>query len=241
MDDRVVSLPSGVQDLCVCRCLMEGYDRAAAAYALSEKLIEQLDPHSSHPPAAEQLAKIRDDLPGVISACEVTSSAAAEAAKWLAGCQILRSNPRADDLRGRVLRLASEIDSARTRFTFRPLGGDWAELRTELDVIIGRACFDPDGPCGANRFRFAGEVVDFGKAALQQQLMLALWDEKNGRFYVARPVNAVMDAVYGHDHETDEAAFRQLCADTNRRIERYHVPLRIRNEGGQVLIGILPA
>ncbi len=87
----------------------------------------------------------------------------------------------------------------------------------------------PDGPFGTDGFRFGGVEVEFGRAARQRTLVLALWDTETRRPRPARLIVDVMDEVYGVGHDTPDATFRQLCADTNRRFEAENIPLRVRN------------
>src|SRR5439155_8206169 len=70
----------------------------------------------------------------------------------------------------------------------------------------------PDGPFGTDGFRYRSVEVRFGRAAKRKSLVLALWDEKNHQPRAARPVQDVLNEVYGEDHDTDDATFRQLCA-----------------------------
>ncbi len=92
----------------------------------------------------------------------------------------------------------------------------------------------PNGPFGTDGFRYRKKEVRFGRAAKQRALLLALWDEENLRPRDPRPVQDVLDAVYGEDHDTDDAAFRQLCADTRSRFEKSAVPLTIETVQGRI-------
>lgn len=93
-----------------------------------------------------------------------------------------------------------------------------------------------DGPFGADGFRFRRAEVRFGRAALQRKLVLALWDLPSCRPRVARPVEDVISEVYGQDHDTSDAAFRQLCADTNRRLSSSSCSISITSLQGQVCL-----
>ncbi|HVS40589.1 MAG TPA: hypothetical protein VMS17_33850 [Gemmataceae bacterium] len=98
----------------------------------------------------------------------------------------------------------------------------------------------PDGAFGTDGFRYRMVEVRFGRAAKQRALVLALWDEKNHRPRDPRPVQDVLDAVYGEDHDTDDAAFRQLCTDTRTRFEKSAMPLTIQTLQGRVQLTPCP-
>ena len=93
---------------------------------------------------------------------------------------------------------------------------------------------ESDGPFDADGFRFDGVEVRFGRSALQPLLVLALWDATIKQISPPRPVDDVMAEVYGHDHDTSDNTFRQLCADTRRRFEAANFPLGITTTGGRV-------
>jgi hypothetical protein len=92
----------------------------------------------------------------------------------------------------------------------------------------------PDGPFEADGFLFQNVEVRFGRAVKQRSLVLALWDVTNCRPRDARPIEDVLTEVYGEDHDTEDAAFRQLCADTRRRIESVAISLTIETSQGYV-------
>ncbi len=97
----------------------------------------------------------------------------------------------------------------------------------------------PDGPFGADGFRLKGVEVRFGRATLQYRLVLALWDGKKKRVRPPRPILDVMAEVWGHDHETEDATFRQLCGDARRRLEAQNFPLTIQQIAGKVQLSPL--
>jgi len=97
-----------------------------------------------------------------------------------------------------------------------------------------RPAAKPDGPFDADGFRFAGVEVKFGKASKQYRLVMALWDEKKKSPAAPRPVEEVIAEVWGDDNETEDAAFRQLCADTRARFQKANCPLGIRQVNGNV-------
>lgn len=99
----------------------------------------------------------------------------------------------------------------------------------------------PDGPFDPDGFRFGGVEVHFGRAALQRRLVLALWDAENRRPRPARPIVDVLDEVYGDGHRKKDSTFRQLCADTNTRLEATNLPLRVRNLQASVQLTPRPA
>jgi hypothetical protein len=92
----------------------------------------------------------------------------------------------------------------------------------------------PDGPFGADGFRFRGVEVRFGTASLQYRLVVALWDGRRKRPADPRPVDDVIDQVWGEGNDTGDSAFRQMCADTRRRLQAANCPLGIRQVGGKV-------
>jgi hypothetical protein len=92
----------------------------------------------------------------------------------------------------------------------------------------------PDGPFGADGFQYRGVEGRFGRAAKRKALVLALWDEKTHQPLAARPVQDVLDEVYGEDQDTDDATFRQLCADTRGWLRASRMPLNIVTLQGQV-------
>jgi hypothetical protein len=92
----------------------------------------------------------------------------------------------------------------------------------------------PDGPFGADGFRFDRVEVRFGRAALQYRLMLELWDRKKKQPAKPRPTEDVVTAVYGGENETADATFRQLISDTRGRLEKGNFPLSIRQLNGKV-------
>src|SRR5262249_27042389 len=93
---------------------------------------------------------------------------------------------------------------------------------------------EPNGPFGSDGFRYRGVEVRFGRGVKQRSLVLALWDAEQQRPRDARSIEDVLTEVYGQGHETADAAFRQLCADTRRRLESAAMPLTIENLQGNV-------
>jgi hypothetical protein len=100
---------------------------------------------------------------------------------------------------------------------------------------------EPDGPFGVDGFRLRGIEVRFSRAAKQQALVLALWDKAKRCPRPARPIEDVLDEVYGKEHSTEDSTFRQLCADTRRRFESANLPLVLENLQGQVSLKPRPA
>ncbi|VTU01338.1 unnamed protein product [Gemmataceae bacterium] len=96
--------------------------------------------------------------------------------------------------------------------------------------------YKPDGPFGADGFRFAGVEVRFGRAALQRRLVLALWDVVMNQPHPPRAAEDVMAEVWGDGHDTDDATFRQLCSDTRSRFQRANCPLDIKSVLGRVAL-----
>jgi hypothetical protein len=98
--------------------------------------------------------------------------------------------------------------------------------------MVPPANIEPDGPFGPDGFRFAGVEVRFGRAILRYRLVLALWE--GHRLAPPRTIEEVMTEVYGAEHETEDATFRQLCSDTRAQFQRSNCPLDIRSVQGQV-------
>lgn len=96
----------------------------------------------------------------------------------------------------------------------------------------GKPAPNPDGPFEADGFRFAGAEVRFGRAAKQYGLVLALWDKRKKRPQSPRPVEQVLETVYGHDNNTSDAALRQLISDTRQRFQSVAFPLEIKAKQG---------
>jgi hypothetical protein len=92
----------------------------------------------------------------------------------------------------------------------------------------------PDGPFDTDGFRYQTVEVRFGRAVKQRSLVLALWDQVNQRPREARPLENILDEVYGEGHDTEDATFRQLCVDTRSRFEKAAMPLTITTMQGQV-------
>lgn len=92
----------------------------------------------------------------------------------------------------------------------------------------------PDGPFDADGFRFGGVEVRFGRAAKQYCLVVALWDATKNRLSDPRSVEDVISIVWGNDNNTEDSAFRQLCADTRRRLQTANCPLNISVMNGKV-------
>jgi hypothetical protein len=101
--------------------------------------------------------------------------------------------------------------------TFRPKAAE------ELDGF-----FDGDG------FRYKKSEVRFGRAAKQQALMSAIWDQQELRPCARRSIEDVLQDVYGRDHDTEDATFRQLCSDTQRKLDAANVALRITCQQGSI-------
>jgi hypothetical protein len=97
----------------------------------------------------------------------------------------------------------------------------------------------PDGPFDSDGFRFAGVDVRFGKAGKQYRLVTALWDAKTKRPAEPQPIENVIAEVWGDDNETEDSAFRQLCADTRARFQKANCPLDIRQVNGKVQLSPL--
>jgi hypothetical protein len=93
---------------------------------------------------------------------------------------------------------------------------------------------EPDGPFDPDGFRFSGVPVRFGRAAKQFELVRSLWDRENCCPTAPRPVEDVIEAVYGESHETSDPAFRQLCTDTRRRFQAANCPVDVRSVQGKV-------
>jgi hypothetical protein len=99
----------------------------------------------------------------------------------------------------------------------------------------------PDGFDESDRFWVGGKEVRFGRAGLRRQLVLALWDKKRGEPKAQQKVHDVIGAVYSEPLHTSDAAYRQLCSDTNRSVfEAGGLPFRIRNEDGCVRLERFP-
>lgn len=92
----------------------------------------------------------------------------------------------------------------------------------------------PDGPFDGDGFRFAGVEVRFGRAAKQYALVWALWDTAAHQPSAARAIEDVITVVYGEENDTEDATFRQLCADVRRRFESRNLPLSIEYLNGRV-------
>ncbi len=92
----------------------------------------------------------------------------------------------------------------------------------------------PDGPFDVDGFRFAGLEVRFGKAGKQYRLVMALWDAETKRPAPPRPVEDVIADVWGNENDTEDSAFRQLCADTRARFQKANCPLDIRQLNAKV-------
>lgn len=92
----------------------------------------------------------------------------------------------------------------------------------------------PDGPFGADGFRFAGVEVRFGRAAKQYRLVLSLWDSEKHRPGPPRPVVEVMSEVWGEGHDTEDGAFRDLCSTVRRRFQAANCPLTIQSVQSKV-------
>jgi hypothetical protein len=92
----------------------------------------------------------------------------------------------------------------------------------------------PDGPVEPDGFRLDCAEVRFGRATLQRKLIVSLWDTKKRRPCPARPIQDVVDDVYGEEHDPTDEAFRQLCSDSRRKLEAANLPLTIEMKQGTV-------
>jgi hypothetical protein len=99
---------------------------------------------------------------------------------------------------------------------------------------VGESTPEPDGPFGPDGFRFGGASVRFGRAGKQRSLVLALWDQHAGCRRDFRAAEDVITEVYGEENDTSDSAFRQLCSDTQKRLDIAGVPLTIVNRQGKV-------
>ncbi len=91
-----------------------------------------------------------------------------------------------------------------------------------------------DGPFDGDGFRFGGVEVRFGRARTRYALVLSLWDRPRGVPTAPRPVQDVIDEVYGSDNDTTDNAFRQLCSDTRGVFQKVNCPLNISTVNGTV-------
>jgi hypothetical protein len=98
----------------------------------------------------------------------------------------------------------------------------------------------PDGPFDGDGFRYHGKEVRFGRAAKQQALVLALWNTRKSRPRRKRKIEDVLTEVYGHDQDTADATFRQLCSDTQRRLDAANIALKITSLQGMVYLESRP-
>jgi hypothetical protein len=89
----------------------------------------------------------------------------------------------------------------------------------------------PDGPFPPDGFRYEGITVRFKRAARQYQLVSSLWTEP---LFASRLIQEVIDEVYGDENDTSEAAFRQLCSDTRRKLETANCPITIETLNGSI-------
>jgi hypothetical protein len=64
--------------------------------------------------------------------------------------------------------------------------------------------------------------------------VVALWDIKKKRPTPPRQIEVVMSKVWGREHETEDSTFRQLCADTRRRLQAANCACDIRQLNGTV-------
>ncbi len=97
----------------------------------------------------------------------------------------------------------------------------------------------PDGPFDADGFRFGGVEVRFRRAVKQYRLVLALWNSTTNQPAGPRPVQDVITDVWGEENDTEDAAFRQLCAETRGRFQKAACPLGIRPLQGTVQLACL--
>jgi hypothetical protein len=68
---------------------------------------------------------------------------------------------------------------------------------------------------------------------------MALWDAEANQPAPPRPVEDVIQDVYGAESDTEDAAFRQLCSDVRRRLQAAHCPLDIQPVNGKVQLARL--
>jgi hypothetical protein len=97
-----------------------------------------------------------------------------------------------------------------------------------------------DGPFDADGFRYQGKEVRFGRAAKQQSLVLALWDIKTSRPRAKCETEEVSTVIYGDDQDVEDATFRQLCCDTQRRLDAANIGLKITSLQGMICLGPRP-
>jgi hypothetical protein len=92
--------------------------------------------------------------------------------------------------------------------------------------------FEPD------KFRFKGKTIQFKRAVLQYRLLKGLWDTKKKKPR-GRPENDVINSVYGEDDLGSSNKFIQLCFDTNNKLLKETVPLKIERLQGTVYLRVL--
>ena len=150
------------------------------------------------------------------------------------------------DVKARLWVLAAKLGAAPA---LRPAERDWFGSAIKLfdlppeagtgEVVEvtqeGSKGPQPDGPFDADGFRFAGVEVRFGRAAKQYRLVLALWDVAKRRPADPRPIQDVIDEVWGEGNDTDDARFRSLCSEVRlTRFQPANCPLDIRPMQGKV-------
>ncbi len=86
----------------------------------------------------------------------------------------------------------------------------------------------PDGLFDADGFRFSGVEVRFGRAVLRYRLVQSLWDVATHAPTPPRPVEDVIDDVYGVNHQTEDRAFRKLVSETRGKLESQNCPLNLK-------------
>ena len=142
------------------------------------------------------------------------------------GGKLPEANERADDLR----QDADRPHYREANATSAAGSGDVVAVTQQ-----GSKGPQPDGPFGADGFRFAGVEVRFGNAAKQYRLVLALWDVAKNCPADPRPVQDVIDKVYGEDNDADDGRFRSLCSEVRRiRFQPANCPLDIKPAQGKV-------
>ena len=99
---------------------------------------------------------------------------------------------------------------------------------------------EPDGPFEPDGFWYHGAEVRFGRAEKQEALVLALWDNPGRRPRPPRKAEDVLKEVYGDDRDKSDAAFRQLCTDTQKRFDAAQLPLRIKTRRGKIWLEARP-
>lgn len=115
----------------------------------------------------------------------------------------------------------------------------WEAGANQPVAATGSDARKPDGFDDLGRFWYDGKEVRFGRAARRRHLVSALWDNEGRQPKAPQEIEKVICTVWGINHQTSDAAFRQLCSDTNKSVfEVLALPLRICNEIGFVRLQI---